>query len=60
MVDGGSGLQWVMVTVGCDVCLWVVVDGSSGLDGCLWVVNDGGSGLLRLMGAVSCLLYLFY
>ena len=31
MVDGGNGLQWVMVVVGCDECLWVMVDGSSRL-----------------------------
>ena len=39
MVDGGSGLRWVTVVVGCD--------------GCLWVVDDGGSGLW-MMVAVGC------
>ena len=31
VIDGGSGLQWVMVAVGCDWCFWVVVYGGNGL-----------------------------
>ena len=39
--------------------LWLIV--AMGWGGCLWVMVDGGSGLLRLVVAVSYgLLYLFY
>ena len=31
VVDGGSGLWWVMVVVGCDGFLWVMVNSGSGL-----------------------------
>ena len=39
--------------------LWLMV--AMGWGGCLWVMVDGGSGLLRLVVAVSYgFLYLFY
>ena len=62
VVDGGSGLRWVKVVVGCDGCLWVMDDGGSGVGwgGCLWVVDDSGSGLLRLIIIFILLVCLYY
>ena len=57
VVASGATLEVVEVAIVVVLVFLVAV----GCYGCLWVVVDGGSGLLRLMVAVSYgLLYLFY
>ena len=57
VVASGAILEVVEVAIVVVLVFLVAVD----CYGCLWVVVDGGSGLLRLMVAVSYgLLYLFY